>query len=499
MKLPIGTLLHSGTYRIERDLGQGSFGITYLATHAVLGYKVAIKEFFMKELNSRESDGAVTGINNGSLAYNYAQKFKKEAQNLSQLDHSNIVKVTDYFEENGTYYYVMNFIEGTNLNEFISTHRISEQEAIDIISKVADALIYMHEERHMLHLDLKPGNIMRRSSDGHIFLIDFGLSKHYTDNGKAETSTTIGQGTSGYAPIEQANQAKNGEFRPTIDVYALGASLYKLLTGETPPAASELVSDMTLLPNKLMSYGISNNLANFIVKSMMPNVRMRIQNMKEFKHGLHALDEFSQINDINDSEANNEETIVQGSENVQNISPSLDNVSKKSKFSSSKTKIFIISCIILGSLIGIFCYNKYREDLQNQQIVINEQEINGSIDFYVTNEGRIYCTIDDTKRYVETIPNGYHRLHYASNDKENRKVYQGDFSNGQRNAVNASMEWNNGDVYRGSFANGNLKSGTYSVKSDGSYFTGDFKNNSPYNGKWYSNSGKYLQTVSNGY
>lgn len=285
-QLIIGTLLHGGTYKIEKILGQGSFGITYLAEHTNLGKKVAIKEFFMKELNSRGEDGSITGMSDSSLSQNYCQKFKKEAINLSRLDHPNIVRVTDSFSENGTFYYVMDFIEGQNLNDYIKSHYIDEAEAVSIIKSVADALIYMHEEKHMLHLDLKPGNVMRRESDGHIFLIDFGLSKHYSTDGQPETSTTIGLGTAGYAPIEQGNKAKNGEFRPTIDVYALGATFYKLLTRETPPPASDLVSDDELLENKLREKGLSDNLIKVVTEAMCPNVRRRTQSIREFRDAL---------------------------------------------------------------------------------------------------------------------------------------------------------------------------------------------------------------------
>lgn len=284
-QLIIGTLLHGGTYKIEKVLGQGSFGITYLAEHTNLGKKVAIKEFFMKELNSRDEDGSITGMSDSSLSQNYCQKFKKEAINLSRLDHPNIVRVTDSFSENGTFYYVMDFIEGQNLNDYIKSHYIDEAEAVSIIKSVADALIYMHEEKHMLHLDLKPGNVMRRN-DGHIFLIDFGLSKHYSTDGQPETSTTIGLGTAGYAPIEQSNQAKNGEFRPTIDVYAIGATFYKLLTRETPPPASDLVSDDELLENKLREKGLSDNLIKVVTEAMCPNVRKRTQSVRAFRDAL---------------------------------------------------------------------------------------------------------------------------------------------------------------------------------------------------------------------
>lgn len=285
-QLTIGTLLRGGSYKIEKVLGQGSFGITYLAEHTNLGRKVAIKEFFMKELNSRGEDGSITGMTDGSLSQNYCVKFQKEAINLSRLDHPNIVRVTDSFSENGTFYYVMDYIEGQNLNDYVKSHHMDEAEATSIIKSVADALIYMHEEKHMLHLDLKPGNVMRRNSDGHIFLIDFGLCKHFSEDGQPETSTTIGLGTAGYAPIEQGNKAKNGEFRPTIDVYALGATFYKLLTCETPPPASDLVSDDELLENNLRAKGVSEVYVNVISEAMCPNVRKRIQNIQSFKDKL---------------------------------------------------------------------------------------------------------------------------------------------------------------------------------------------------------------------
>lgn len=293
MQLKPGTLLQGGKYRILNaaevlpkhknvELGQGGFGITYLAEHTTLGKRVCIKEFFMKELNLRSEDGSITGLSEGTLSYNYARKFRKEAMNLARMEHPNIVRVTDSFDENGTFYYVMDYIEGQNLNGYIEDHILSESEAISIIKDVANALIYMHEKKHMLHLDLKPGNIMRRASDGHIFLIDFGLSKHYDKNGTPETSTTIGGGTPGYAPTEQGDKAKDGEFRPTIDVYALGATLFKLLTRETPPTASEVVNDDEILAEKLSNNGVSQNVIDLVVKAMKPGYKKRIQTMREF-------------------------------------------------------------------------------------------------------------------------------------------------------------------------------------------------------------------------
>ena len=380
-QLIIGTLLHGGTYKIEKVLGQGSFGITYLAEHTNLGKKVAIKEFFMKELNSRDEDGSITGMSDSSLSQNYCQKFKKEAINLSRLDHPNIVRVTDSFSENGTFYYVMDFIEGQNLNDYIKSHYIDEAEAVSIIKSVADALIYMHEEKHMLHLDLKPGNVMRRNSDGHVFLIDFGLSKHYSTDGQPETSTTIGLGTAGYAPIEQSNQAKNGEFRPTIDVYAIGATFYKLLTRGTPPPASDLVSDDELLENKLREKGVSDNLIEVVTEAMCPNVKKRFQSVQELEEVLCSLNSPSTSVDVEQNSVpgigdnKSEDTVMESDEtrNKENFSSPSENVEENyydetDNDSSYNKRKLIVGAIVAFVLVAIVVLFSQRGGSSTEQI-----------------------------------------------------------------------------------------------------------------------------------
>lgn len=193
--LPSGTILKgiSYSYRIEKTLGQGSFGITYLASVKMTGalgaidanIKVAIKEFFMRDINGR-SDATVTSGSNGGIYDEYKHKFTREALNLSKLQHPNIIKVIESFEANNTVYYVMEYIGGGSLDDFISNENgLKEDDAVKIIKQIGSALAFMHSNK-MLHLDLKPSNIMMKEF-GDIVLIDFGLSKQYDSKGEPES------------------------------------------------------------------------------------------------------------------------------------------------------------------------------------------------------------------------------------------------------------------------------------------------------------------------
>ena len=281
------TTLRGGKYRILRPLGHGSFGVTYLATakfvvKGTLGemeteVKVAVKEFFMGDINTRAADGSSVEGSGGSVFANYRKKFRREAENLSKLNHPNIVKVLDVFDENNTTYYVMQYIEGMNLNDYIQKKgRLNETEALGIVKDMGKALSYMHRNR-MLHLDIKPKNVMIEN-DGKAILIDFGLAKQYTANGDPESSTSIGMGTPGYAPIEQANYHQDGTFPVTLDIYAFGATIYKMLTGQTPPHASDLLEDG--FPETMFrSLGVSEHIIGCVKKAMGPTKKSRYQSL----------------------------------------------------------------------------------------------------------------------------------------------------------------------------------------------------------------------------
>ena len=284
-----GTVIHGthNDYRIERVLGQGSFGITYVANVRLKGRlgaiestaMVAIKEFFLRDVSSRNGL-RVFSVSDSTLCSDYRRDFLREAQNLSRLDNDHIVKVLETIEENDTVYYVMEYLSGGNLDQHILSHgKISCREALDIAIQIGEALKCMHAQ-HMLHLDLKPLNVMR-GEDGHIVLIDFGLSKCFGADGQPESSTRIGQGTTGYAPIEQHSFKKADGFMPTLDIYALGATLFKMLTGSVPPEASVVLNE-GLPVDELSSAGVPPAVIALVERAMQPLRRMRHQTVGEF-------------------------------------------------------------------------------------------------------------------------------------------------------------------------------------------------------------------------
>lgn len=283
----------SYNYIIEKVLGQGAFGITYLAKlelkgglgHLNSNFRVTIKEFFMKEINGREGTNVTSSSNSkGGLFYEYKEKFAREARNLSKLQHPNIVNVMEYFEANGTCYYVMEYLCGGDLDSMIETRGgLTESECIRYSMQIGEALLFMHNNK-MLHLDLKPKNVMLNDKEEAI-LIDFGLSKQYDKSGEPESSTKVGMGTPGYAPLEQANYQEGHGFPVTMDVYAFGATMFKMLTGKCAPEASVILNDGFPV-NELSSRHIGEEIIAIIEKAMAPMKKNRYQSVEDMLNSL---------------------------------------------------------------------------------------------------------------------------------------------------------------------------------------------------------------------
>ncbi|MGN0213330.1 MAG: serine/threonine protein kinase [Muribaculaceae bacterium] len=284
--LPIHTILHgkSFCYRIERVIGQGAYGITYLArvvaATSSAGWQcdmVAIKELFVKAENGREGENVTIG-KSADRVVRFRKQFELEVAKLQKLQHPNIIKVLESFEANNTAYYSMEYLDGTSLDELISKRlRLSEAETIRYARDIAAALSYMHEQR-ILHLDIKPKNIMIHN--GKAVLIDFGLSEQYDSDGNPMSGNPIGGGTPGFAPIEQGDRQYGNKFPITIDVYAFGGTMFKMLTGERPPEAFEIMKECCFPEWKLRGV-CSQQLLSVVKKCMGPLANDRYQSIKE--------------------------------------------------------------------------------------------------------------------------------------------------------------------------------------------------------------------------
>ena len=360
MLLSSGTLLQGGKYKIERVLGQGGFGITYLASLEIesdqlLGkikttVPVTVKEFFMKEYCLRDPATAHVSVGSQGALESvgmFRRKFVKEAQMLASLKHPHIVKIYDVFEENGTAYYVMEYIDGGSLRERVEKEgAMPESEALTCVHQIADALRYLHDHQ-MTHLDVKPGNIMLRST-GEAVLIDFGLSKRYDDEGRATSTTPVGI-SHGYAPMEQYKQGGVNTFSPVTDIYSLGATLYKLVTGLTPPEAM-VVNDEGL---PAMPAGVSPLVRNAVVSAMRPRQKDRPQSIESF---VMLLDESTAVNPK--------------SRPLPSTPPEPEKPSEpEPKKNRSLLPVLIAAGVIIGVLIGFFVMRGLRYDGRDGNIV----------------------------------------------------------------------------------------------------------------------------------
>ena len=284
--LPEGTRL-ADRYDLEKVLGHGGFGITYLAHDVRLQTRVAVKEFFPlfsgrggRVVRRPEQHTVVASGTRAVALFEYGLKqFLEEARMLARFDDPHLVRVKDHFEANGTAYMVMEYCEGEPLGQYLAGRggRLAEQEAVHIVLSVLAGLRVVHGH-HILHRDVKPSNIMRAKT-GEVVLLDFGAARLAMSE---QTQRLTQIGSPGYAPWEQVAGARQG---PWTDLYACGALLYRLVTGETPQRDGQ---DRITLPSEIVA-SISPALSTALTKALQADPKHRFQTVDAFEKALRRV------------------------------------------------------------------------------------------------------------------------------------------------------------------------------------------------------------------
>lgn len=282
MVLPVGRNLNGHKYTIINKIGEGGFSITYRARQNELNRMVCIKEYFLYGRCVRDPRNFSVSCqpSDNALFEKYRKAFVEEAHTVTSLDHPNIVKVIDIFDENNTSYMVMPFVEGQTLDQIVHTRgAMSFNDAINYMAQVAVAVDYIHR-KHILHRDIKPSNIII-TPDNKAVLIDFGSAREFIDD-KTQAHTSIL--TQGYAPPEQyATNSRKGAYS---DIYSLAATLYYILTAKPPVDAAARLAEPLDEPRKFNdSIPIDANRA--ILKALSLQPTQRHQSVNEFLADLH--------------------------------------------------------------------------------------------------------------------------------------------------------------------------------------------------------------------
>jgi len=274
--LEAGTLL-ANRYLVEYVLGRGGMGAVYFARDRTRnGDPVALKEMRVQSMDPKAQRQAI-------------EQFRQEARFLANLDHPNLVKVSDFFVEEGRYYLVMAYIKGKSLGELLRgrSEPFPIKSVLEWAVQLVEVLAYLHkQDPPILFRDVKPQNIML-DSDGALHLIDFGIARNYTPD--SATATFLqGVGSADYCPLEQYQGAGGTDQRS--DIYSLGATLFHLLTLQVPPRAAELVSDNRPVPSpRRWNPNLSSGLEDLIVKMMALRKDDRYRSMDQVRAALNRV------------------------------------------------------------------------------------------------------------------------------------------------------------------------------------------------------------------
>lgn len=279
--LPIGTIL-SGEYLIGHVLGHGGFGATYLGFDLKQKRRVAIKEYFPGRWSYRVCGEENIQIKTSGEAEKFqegAERFYNEAKNIAMFeDNPNIIDIYSFFYENNTCYFVMEYIEGITLKDYVAGKggRIEPAECCKLLLPLLDAMEAMHAQ-NVLHRDISPDNIYI-TTDGSLKLLDFGAARQKMDEAPKSLSVVLKQG---FAPIEQYQ--RKGKQGAWTDVYAFAATIYYCVTGTVPKTVTERIGDDQLPSLRELGILPETNFSDIIEKAMAIQVVNRVQSAKELK------------------------------------------------------------------------------------------------------------------------------------------------------------------------------------------------------------------------
>ncbi len=282
--LRAGSILN-GRYIVGRVLGQGGFGITYLAQDDKTKTLVAIKEYMPTEFSGRNTGACAVNVFSGDRRENFEfgkQKFLEEAKTLSAfIGNEHIVRIHNYFEENGTAYFTMEYVDGQPLDKYMASHggRLSVDEANALLLPLMEALEEVHA-KGIVHRDIAPDNIIVQP-DGTAKLIDFGAARYSTGEKSKSLDVVIKHG---FAPYEQ--YLRRGRQGPFTDVYAMAATYYYAITGRVPPESIGRLQEDLLVPPSNLGVVISEKAEDALFKALEIVAKDRFQTMGEFREAM---------------------------------------------------------------------------------------------------------------------------------------------------------------------------------------------------------------------
>ena len=344
LALPEGTVL-AGQFIIDEVLGQGGFGITYKATDHKSGEKVAIKEYYPDTMVSRSETTVIpyTGEREENFKYGLGC-FLREAETLAKyVDNDGIVSIRSYFEENGTAYFVMDFVEGVSFDQYIKDKggKIEYEDAKNVLLPIIDALAAVHKDG-IVHRDVTPDNIFI-TKDGAIKLLDFGAARYSIGDKSRSLDVVLKHG---YAPKEQ--YTRHGKQGPFTDIYTVGVCFYRAITGKLPVDSIDRLEEDDVVPPSTLGVKIEPHEEEAILKAMAVQPADRFKSMEEFKAALigttdEPVKEEAPATPVENITAQEIKTIADGS---------TDNVETKKK--SKISKPVIIFAIVAAVLLLLF-------------------------------------------------------------------------------------------------------------------------------------------------